>query len=648
MWRGIVCCLTEIALPRSDDRTFDPIEILSKFERVFDRGNLMEQRQNLVLYRSERLLVRLRQAAMKGPLVVCFDPFSDDRRLERRAWGEDFLLANSIDAAFIVSSENEWYQFEDLPEALGALLPVAQTYDEVIAYGSSMGGYAAIRYGGMCGAKRAIAISPQFSIDPRVCPWERRWFNHSARISFRWEDANNAGWVERAHIAYDPLNDDAKHVALLRQRLPIEEIALPFSGHPAVGFLAETGLLSRFALEAIQGRLDSSALAIAAKGRRRQSAQFLNSLAQKAGPRRSSLTRELLRRATVLSPDNSFFLSNYAAHLSADGDHETATNLFLRALAGSPNNPVVLYHYAEHLERSGNVAEALNVLSRLDREHSSATYGPRYSVMYEAVFREAAKHGRADQPVTPLEQHTGEERRPELRANLSAIARGIGGRIKAYTSSRSFTPADTEVWNAVTPSPPHNAVALRRHLMLSHLAKNVAPEIALLGDSHAEFWPTELWQRSKFLNLGVAGDKTQNTLWRIERLKRIVAPPRVFLVFLGTNNLGIGDAPMGIMAGFETIANALEESFPASQSVFLTLPPTGPAGSFRANDRKTVNEWLMREPSMNAIDIERVLAKDGKADPSCYWLDQIHLSFNGYAAIQGLVDSKLAQMAGGT
>ena len=58
-------------------------------------------------------------------------------------------------------------------------------YPHVVAYSRSMGGYGAIRLGSRVGVQVALAISPQFSIDSAVAPFEPRWAGDSARIDFR-------------------------------------------------------------------------------------------------------------------------------------------------------------------------------------------------------------------------------------------------------------------------------------------------------------------------------------------------------------------------------------------------------------------------------------------------------------------------------
>ena len=54
----------------------------------------------------------------------------------------------------------------------------------VMTYGSSMGGYAALRFARALRADAILALSPQYSIDPAVVPWEDRWRQDGARIAW--------------------------------------------------------------------------------------------------------------------------------------------------------------------------------------------------------------------------------------------------------------------------------------------------------------------------------------------------------------------------------------------------------------------------------------------------------------------------------
>ena len=99
------------------------------------------------LFRSDHLLVR-RVGGFGGTLCyLTFASYTDDRTLDRPGFGEDFFRGRGIDAIHVLSRENRWYQHPELMDALAAVAGATGGYPRVIAYGSSMGGFAALHLG---------------------------------------------------------------------------------------------------------------------------------------------------------------------------------------------------------------------------------------------------------------------------------------------------------------------------------------------------------------------------------------------------------------------------------------------------------------------------------------------------------------------
>src|SRR5579871_5724999 len=210
------------------------------------------------LFRSDDLLVRARLGFPSPCCVVTFHSYTDERTLDREGFGEEFLASRDINAIHVISRDNYWFLLPDIEPALDAAAKVARGFDRVSSYGSSMGAYAAIRLGGFAGATTAIALSPQFSIDPEVVPFEKRWGPDAARVDHAMERRlGRRGFVAAADIFYDPTDQDARHVELYREHVAVRDIRLPQCGHPVTGFLSDVGLLQRAVLEAARGALDA-------------------------------------------------------------------------------------------------------------------------------------------------------------------------------------------------------------------------------------------------------------------------------------------------------------------------------------------------------------------------------------------------------
>lgn len=133
--------------------------------------------------------------------VVTFGPFADMRAVDGAGFGEDFLRNQQVDAIHVLPKRNDWYQHPGLPDVCRLIAARTAAYERVIAFGSSMGGYAAIRYGGWAGADVAFALSPQFTPRPLRPPFDQRW--RTEAISIRFTHESTRGFTPTAVVAYD-------------------------------------------------------------------------------------------------------------------------------------------------------------------------------------------------------------------------------------------------------------------------------------------------------------------------------------------------------------------------------------------------------------------------------------------------------------
>ena len=108
--------------------------------------------------------------------------------------------------------------------------------------------------------------------------------------------------------------------------------------------------------------------------------------------------------------------------------------------------------------------------------------------------------------------------------------------------------------------------------------------VVFIGDSLTEFWTStgaEAWAARmvplQAADVGLAGDRTENVLWRIRHLDFHRAQPRVFVLLMGTNNLGMAppDAPEAVVRGIELAVGDLVRRFPVARVLVLGLPPSG-------------------------------------------------------------------------
>lgn len=151
----------------------------------------------------------------------------------------------------IMPKQKSWFPKSSMWNMLQAIAELIAPFQQRIAYGGSMGGYAAIKYSNLLNVQRVVAMVPQYSIDPedvedaRYNMFYQPELNEGMRIEV--EDVS----PEREYIlVYDPYcTEDRAHYLKLEAVLPQHHVLhLPFTGHDAIAVLASSELLYDFLL----------------------------------------------------------------------------------------------------------------------------------------------------------------------------------------------------------------------------------------------------------------------------------------------------------------------------------------------------------------------------------------------------------------
>lgn len=554
------------------------------------------------LYRSAEFAVRSACDFGSDACVITFDSYSDDRSLDRRGFGQDFFASRQIDAVHFISRENDWYQYAEMPAVAAEVAKLVRGHRRVVAYGSSMGAYAAIRFGGLAGATEALAISPQFSIDPRSARFERRWRSDSERIDFSLERALRAPFVDTAYIVYDPRDADRRHADLYRRRTRVVDVRLTDVGHPATGALAELDLLGPMVLDFVDGRLDAEAFARRVLQQRPTSAFFFYVMSTRARLARSRIA--YAGRASEMAPGHFGFVAHYASLLAASDRFAEAQIAFARAATIAPDHPVLLYKLTEFHERRGDLERAIEAAELLVSLHSQ-TFRPRL----EHLRGLQARRGAA------------------LPWRLTIRGRRIIGDPALAADVRVTT----------TPSPPPFAESWRLHDALMAACPTDPIDVLLVGDSLAEYWPTDLWAPLRAFNFGVRADRTQHAVWRLEQLAPGSIACKDAVILIGANNLASDDTAAGLAEGIAAVVAAVVRVAPRSRIHVIATPPCGPGLRFRHETRVKANMALTGMQGFETIDVDAALA-----DGANYAEDEIHLSGAGYVRLTELVRARLS------
>jgi pimeloyl-ACP methyl ester carboxylesterase len=310
--------------------------------------------------------------------MVTFDSWNDVFTLDRPGFGEAFFKARQIDAIHVSSKGNDWYQYPEMLAAMACVRAASRSYARVITYGSSMGAYAAIRLAGLAGAHCALAMSPQFSIDPKVTPFEVRWRAAIDRFQPVWENSIPFPVLDEAYVVFDPFDMDKHHIELLQAAFTFTPVPLPNAGHTVMGFLLDVELLQPLVMGVCQGAFDAQSLVQEAKRRRRQSPQYFSALAERT-PLSNSVRRiALLRQAIEIAPNHAGCTRRLAVEFCRAGRFDEAIAAHKATLVIEPGQPDLMWHYSRTLEEKGDLQGAVALMEEIDViTKGSVVYRPR-------------------------------------------------------------------------------------------------------------------------------------------------------------------------------------------------------------------------------------------------------------------------------
>ncbi|WP_267389699.1 tetratricopeptide repeat protein [Sphingomonas sp. GC_Shp_3] len=321
-----------------------------------------ERPQKIELYRSKTLLVRQVLAANSQNWVITFDHHSIGEGLDRFGFGEEFLLANGISAIHVLGCGNDWYQYNDIFDAMAVVREATASAKRKITYGSSMGGYAALRLADAVAADGVLALSPQWSIDPSRAPWEDRWPQDAQRV--QWIDTINGDFLCRTCpvLVFDPhVALDLRHVTQISAGTPSVLVPVPYSGHPASTFLGEVSLLRPLLEDVLNDRFDPKAMSRAIRERRSASSVYLGALAERQPAARPRTALALARAARVARPDSTLGMLSLARILTRTGNHDEAVSLHREIAVRTERLPLYLISFADALWVAEMKNEAITI-----------------------------------------------------------------------------------------------------------------------------------------------------------------------------------------------------------------------------------------------------------------------------------------------
>ena len=294
-----------------------------------------------VLHEDERYRVTLFRGSGDGSrLAVSFE--HGHNQMHGRftpAHYPNYAARMGIDALSVQTAWRDWY-VSDRSAALAETLERATCgYADVLCTGFSMGGYAALRYSAACHAKRVMVVSPQYSIDPEVAPFDTKRHKKFARLGHPMPRPEAHGdTTVTGLLLYDPvIGADRAHKDLIVRAFPrLTPLALPHGGHPATGVIAAAGAIGRMVEMVAADHIDPPAIRRLHRQHRSRSDNYRLSLASAALARHPGRALPELRRlAREATPDQRF----EAGLLLLEHDHPEAEALLVTLLDEVPDAP---------------------------------------------------------------------------------------------------------------------------------------------------------------------------------------------------------------------------------------------------------------------------------------------------------------------
>ncbi|WHP04916.1 hypothetical protein QLH32_12800 [Acinetobacter corruptisaponis] len=162
---------------------------------------------------------------------------------------EKSLFKYQYNVIGIMPKQKSWFPKSSMLQMQQQIQSILQQFKEIVGYGGSMGGYAAIKYSNLLNMQKVVAFVPQYSIDPEVVQ-DRRYaeFFDAALHQDMQIQADEVDPAREYILVYDPYYaEDKEHFLKIQPLLPNRQVIhLPFTGHEALSVLASSQLLHDF------------------------------------------------------------------------------------------------------------------------------------------------------------------------------------------------------------------------------------------------------------------------------------------------------------------------------------------------------------------------------------------------------------------
>lgn len=300
------------------------------------------------------------QSKSSSVLVITFDPLL--YLADKPHFGENLLRKLPVDIVAVRKKDENFYQSLSREAFVAAVQPVLRRYRRIVAYGSSLGAYAALYFCRDIDCE-VIASSPRVSAHPDY--GAKAW---QSKVEFRHQPF--AAIVQprcRAIVIFDPHEpQDRRYIEgeVLPQFPQAEVMRVPYSGHPSNHFLGEIGYIAPFVRAVVAG----AARPMLNRRQRVRSSTYFQVLAAQCAQRgKPRWAGALIERSLVLNPRNTLAHRTLARLRLQQERWAEAVVALESALRLSPED--ALTHSLLKQAREQLAPQAAEVASAQRREH---------------------------------------------------------------------------------------------------------------------------------------------------------------------------------------------------------------------------------------------------------------------------------------
>lgn len=183
---------------------------------------------------------------------------------------------------------------------------------------------------------------------------------------------------------------------------------------------------------------------------------------------------------------------------------------------------------------------------------------------------------------------------------------------------------------------------IREYMNELRAMQNRHAEVVFLGDSitdgfkygvGAPVWNL-LFAPLNAEDFAIGGLTTSQVLWQIRTGQVAALTPRVVVIMIGTNNLGLGQSPTAVASGIMAIVDQLKAQLPNSRILLLGVFPRGqsPSDPYRAliAQVNTMISELEETNRIHYVDIGYAFQKRGGTISPTVMSDFVHPTLYGY------------------